>query len=143
MGIKFYEVNSKKRIKNRNAVKKWIVKNIAENGKYCNQINIVIVDDPYLLKINQTYLNRDYLTDIICFNYNTGKEISGDLFISIERVLENAKAFNNSSSLELLRVIIHGILHLIGFDDETDTQKIQMRNAEDLALLEVIRLVII
>ena len=137
MSINFYEINYKKKIINRNAIKRWIVSIIKKNKKNYNQINIIIVNDKYLLKLNKTYLNRNYLTDIICFNYNTDKEISGDLYISIERVLENSLIYNNSVSLELLRVIIHGILHLIGFDDQTDAQKEQMRNAEDSALNDI------
>ena len=143
MSINFYEINTKRKIKNRNKIKKWIVNIINRNNQYCNQINIILVNDPYLLEINKTYLNRDYLTDIICFNYNSSNFISGDLYISIERVIENSKIFGVSTSLELLRVIIHGVFHLIGFDDKTDEQKSEIRNAEDVALNELKNLVII
>ena len=143
MSINFYEINTKKKIKNRKAITKWVIGILKKNYRSCSQINIILVNDPYLLELNKSYLKSDYLTDIICFNYNYGEYISGDLYISIERVIENSKLFNNSTSLELLRVIIHGVLHLIGFDDKTDLQKANMRNAEDSALAEVNELVII
>lgn len=98
------------------------------------EINIVFGDDIWLLDLNKKYLNHDYYTDIITFDYSEDSLISGDLCISLERVLENAVSLNVSRETEILRVVFHGLLHLCGFNDKTDEDKIAMRKAEDEAL---------
>lgn len=100
-------------------------------------LTFILCSDKYLLKINIEYLQHDYFTDIITFNYVDGKLISGDLFISIERVKENSEEFNTSLYKELYRVIFHGVLHLIGYNDKTVDEKNVMREKEDLYLSEV------
>ncbi len=117
-------------------IKKWISDVISLEGKTKGNISFIFCNDEYLSKINIEYLKHDTFTDIITFDYtedNYGK-ISGDIFISIERVKENAEKLNISFINELHRVMIHGILHLMGYKDKTKANKIQMRLKEDKCL---------
>jgi len=114
-------------------VKYLINKEIKKTG----EISIIFCSDKYLLNINTNYLNHNYYTDIITFNYVVENTISGDLFISIERVMENAEKFNTTWIMELYRVIFHGILHLTGYNDKTEDEIKLMREKEDLYLSEV------
>ena len=91
-------------------------------------MSYIFCDDTYLLDINLQYLNHDTLTDIITFDYSDENTISGDIFISIQRVRDNAKKFNVDFEEELLRVMSHGVLHLLGFNDKTESDKDLMRN---------------
>lgn len=97
-------------------------------------INVVFCSDKYLLGLNKRFLNRDYFTDIITFDTSAKGVISGEIYISIDRVIENAKNLKLSFRSELNRVIIHGILHLLGYDDSTNAQKEEMRIKEDACL---------
>ena len=97
-------------------------------------INIIFCSDPYILNINIQYLGHDYFTDIITFDYREGNVISGDLFISLDSVKENAVYFGAEFQEELHRVIVHGLLHLLGYDDHTDEEKKVMRAKEDYYL---------
>jgi len=115
------------------AIKNLIYKELNLLG----DISIILCSDKYLLNMNIEYLQHNYYTDIITFNYVEGNKISGDLFISIERVIENSKEFNTSWIKELYRVIFHGVLHLIGYNDKTADEKKVMREKEDLYLSEV------
>ena len=101
------------------------------------EISVILCSDKYLLEINIEYLKHNYYTDIITFNYVEGKVISGDLFISVDRVKENSREFNTGFIKELYRVIFHGILHLIGYNDKTEEEQKVMRRKEDLYLSEV------
>lgn len=105
--------------------------------KKIGHISLIFCSDNYLLDINIKYLNHNYFTDIITFNYVEGEIISGDLFISIDRVKENAIEFETIWIKELYRVIFHGLLHLIGYNDKTEEEKKIMRIKEDLYLSEV------
>jgi probable rRNA maturation factor len=107
---------------------------IVDYGKTPGVINFIFVSDEYLLSINKEYLHHDYYTDVITFNFNESQKVQGDIYISIERVEENSKEYNSSLEEEILRVIAHGILHLIGFEDENVHQKEIMRNHEDIAI---------
>lgn len=100
-------------------------------------ISLIFCSDNYLLDINIKYLNHNYFTDIITFNYVEGELISGDLFISIDRVKENALEFETIWIKELYRVIFHGLLHLIGYNDKTEEDKVIMKEKEDLYLRAV------
>lgn len=111
--------------------KSWIKEICTSEDFTSKNINYIFCDDAYLLKINQQYLQHNYLTDIITFDYVKGKEISGDLFISIDRVKENAQEFKVSFANELKRVMAHGLLHLIGFSDKTEAEKQIMRLKEE------------
>jgi rRNA maturation RNase YbeY len=97
-------------------------------------LNYIICSDDHLLNINQSYLGHDYYTDIITFPYKQGKIIEGDVFISLDRIKENAIEYHVDEKNELLRVIAHGLLHLIGFNDKTEKESLEMRYAEDEAL---------
>ena len=110
---------------------RWIKNVISEENKELGEVNYIFCDDKYLLEKNIKYLDHDTLTDIITFNYCKGDIISSDIMISIERVMENSSIFENSFSEELNRVMIHGILHLIGYNDKTDGEKEIIRKKED------------
>ena len=109
----------------------WIEKVILSENKKLGEINYIFCDDDYLLEINKEHLNHDDLTDIISFDYSLGNELSGDIFISTERVLDNSKDFNVSFENELSRVIIHGVLHYCGYKDKTVDDEVIMRNKEE------------
>ena len=112
----------------------WITNAILEENNKLGEINYIFCDDAYLLKINQDYLNHDTFTDIISFDYTIGKQINGDIYISVERVKENAKQFNTTFQDELHRVMIHGVLHYCGYKDKTEAEKKIMRSKEDYYL---------
>ena len=113
---------------------KWL-KMVAESEvKRLGDISIIFCSDPYILDINQRYLQHDYFTDIITFDYCEGKVLSGDLFISIDTVRENAAEYGASFEGELNRVMVHGLLHLIGYDDHTPEEQKEMRGKEDYYL---------
>ena len=112
------------------------INNISDEifGKYgytVNYCNVILLSDNELLAINKSFLNHDYYTDIITFNYGEEKSIEAELYISIERVMENSDSLKVAFENELYRVIIHGILHLCGFKDKTEKQKREIRLLED------------
>jgi len=109
----------------------WISAVIKSENKTEGEINYIFCDDNYLIEINQQYLNHDTLTDIISFDYSVGKELNGDIFISIERVLDNSNDFNTAFDDELKRVMAHGILHYCGYKDKNETDEKLMRSKED------------
>ncbi len=101
-------------------------------------ISVIFCSDDYLLEINKQYLNHDYYTDIVTFDYEEEDNIiSGDLFISIDRIKENAGKFDVNFIIELYRVVFHGVLHLIGYKDKTDEEQKEMRAKEDFYLNKV------
>jgi len=104
---------------------------LEQESKVLGDISIIFVSDSYLLEINQKYLNHDYYTDIITFDYCEMNIISGDLFISVDRVQENADTYNVGFLTELHRVMIHGVLHLCGYKDKSDDEKRLMRELEN------------
>lgn len=132
--IRFYS-ETDFNLNNKQTYKNWLKSIIEKNNKRVGEINYIFCDDPYLLEINQKYLNHDFFTDIITFDYSEGKKIHGDIYISIDRVRENATLFNQTFDKELLRVLSHGVLHLCGFDDQNQEDKIQMTNQEDEAII--------
>ena len=133
--IAFYTESIKYTLKEKNKIREWINLAIASEKKTTGTINIIFCSDKYLLKLNKEYLKHNYFTDIITFDNSENKRsISGDIFISIDRVKENAKDFSKSVKNELLRVMIHGILHLIGYKDKSSQQKILMNSKEDYYL---------
>lgn len=121
------------------AIASWLTNVITSEDKKEGEINYIFCDDEYLLKINLEYLNHDTLTDIISFDYSMGNEIHGDIFISVERVKENASDFNVSFEDELKRVLVHGVLHYCGYKDKSEEDELMMRSKEDekLALFHV------
>lgn len=121
-------------LQNKKELRKWIKEVITSEEKEVGEINYIFCSDEYMLERNIKYLDHDTLTDIITFNYCDGKTITSDIMISIDRVKENCSIFDNSFSEELHRVMIHGILHLIGYDDHTKEEKQIMRDKEDFYL---------
>ena len=109
----------------------WLSLIVSSESKLLGELTYVFCDDEYLHKLNIDYLEHDTLTDIITFDYCEGALISGDIFISIERVTENASDFNVPFSEELLRVMAHGTLHLCGYKDKSDQDVFLMRSKED------------
>ena len=112
----------------------WISDVIKRESFNEGDVSYVFCSDDYLLRINTNHLNHNTLTDIITFNYNLGKQINTEIYISIDRVKENSESFNTTFEDELHRVIIHGILHLCGYKDKTKQEKGTMRNKEDYYL---------
>jgi probable rRNA maturation factor len=124
-----------KDIKGKRAIYQKVKEVIArEAGKKVGAINIIFCSDSYLLDMNQKYLNHDTLTDIITFDYCDDIFVSGDIYISFERVEENARNFNESFDREFHRVIFHGILHLLGYGDKSKDEEKEMRAKEDFYL---------
>ncbi|MBQ9887920.1 MAG: rRNA maturation RNase YbeY [Bacteroidales bacterium] len=113
---------------------RWLKIMAESESRKLGNINIIFCSDPYILDINKKYLKHNYYTDIITFDYCDGPVLSGDLFISVDTVLANSETYKTDFSDELNRVIIHGVLHLVGYDDQTDEQKAVMRDKEDYYL---------
>jgi probable rRNA maturation factor len=107
---------------------------IQKEEKIFGDISVIFCSDEYLLKINEQYLGHNYYTDIVTFDYVEKSVISGDLFISVDRVAENAEKYGNSFIEELHRVLIHGVLHLVGYKDNTTEEQSLMRDKEDFYL---------
>ena len=118
-------------LENEEAISAWLSAVIVSENKKEGEINYIFCDDEYLHKINMEYLNHDTLTDIISFDYTVGNELNGDIFISVERVQDNANDFNVSFEEELKRVIVHGVLHYCGYKDKDEESEQLMRAKED------------
>jgi probable rRNA maturation factor len=116
---------------NEQAFEDWLSRVIVSENKKEGEINYIFCDDEYLHKINLEYLNHDTLTDIISFDYSMGNELNGDIFVSVERVKDNAADFNVSFEDELKRVIVHGVLHYCGYKDKNERDEALMRAKED------------
>lgn len=108
----------------------WIEQLIAEEGKKAGKINYILCDDDYLIKINQQYLHHDFYTDVVTFDYCKGTIISGDIFLSLQRVLDNAKTLKTNQEQEINRVLAHGVLHLCGYNDKSEAEIKTMRAKE-------------
>ncbi len=119
---------------------KWLKFVAHSEARRLGDISIIFCSDQYILDVNRKYLNHDYYTDIITFDYCEGDLLSGDLFISIDSVRENAAFYGTAFENELNRVIVHGVLHLIGYDDHTEEEITQMRSKEDFYLLQRVNL---
>lgn len=119
------------RIPNESVQEEWIKNCIQNYGYKIGDLNYIFCEDTYLLRLNQEFLKHDTLTDIISFDYTSGKLIGGDIFISVERVQENAKDLRTPFMDELSRVMIHGVLHYMGYKDKTKAEKTEMRLQEE------------
>jgi rRNA maturation RNase YbeY len=115
-------------------LKAWIKEFVSNHGKKVGELAVVFCDDEKILEVNRNFLQHDYYTDIITFDYCEGDIVSGDIYISVERVAENAQIHKVDYSTELLRVLSHGILHLIGFQDKSPKNKKEMTQNEDLCI---------
>ena len=115
-------------------IESWLVQLCNVEGKSLDAVSLIFCSDNYLLEINQQHLNHDYFTDIVTFDYCVDDLISGDLFISVDRVFENSAVYDVPFFQELHRVIAHGVLHLCGFKDKSKEEEMLMRQKEDAAL---------
>ena len=116
----------------------WLKSVVKNENKSIGKISMIFVDDNYLLDVNIKYLKHNYFTDIITFNYNQGLNISGDLYISIDTIKSNAEFYQTNFKNELLRVIVHGVLHLLGYNDCEESEKIVIREREDFYLNRIL-----
>ena len=122
-------------LENPEEINKWITQVIEDNSFTINQLNYIICSDNYLLEINRSYLSHDTLTDIITFdNSDEDNTVEADIFISLERVKENSEQLKTDITTEFNRVLIHGVLHLIGWNDKTQEDKAEMREKEEACL---------
>lgn len=121
-------------LKNTKEIKNWISHTIFNLKKNVGDINYVFCDNEFITDINIKFLNHDYPTDIITFDYSETKIINGEIYLSIEQIKENSKTYNTNLTDELHRVIIHGVLHLLGYKDKTKTEQLEMRTKEDYYL---------
>lgn len=116
----------------------WINSVVEEEGYGVGEITFVFCSDDYLLEMNRKHLDHDYYTDIITFDYVEGDVVSGDLFISLDRIGDNASLLNVQYEEELLRVCVHGVLHLCGYQDKSDDEERVMRRKEDYYLSKIV-----
>ena len=130
MAIYYYCENIKKPRLRYRLISNWLKCILQQNNKSPGNISIVFCDDKYLLEMNNKYLRHEYYTDIITFDYVEGMNVSGDIFISAERVADNSVKFGVNLEDEFLRVISHGVLHLLGYKDSDSKEKELMRNRE-------------
>jgi len=134
LSIKIFYDNTSYRIRNWRKVVKILNEVIEKEEKISGDLSYIITNDEYLRKLNVQFLEHDYFTDVITFDYNNNNLINGEVYISLESVKENALNYNVSLNNEIKRVIIHGVLHLVGYDDKSEMQKAEMRRQEDLWL---------
>lgn len=134
MAIRFYSKGIKFDLKNKNPHKYWLRNCIESHARVPGSINFIFTSNPGLRDMNREYLNHDYFTDVISFDYTAGDLISGDVFISVDQVRINAQIFGETFDDELRRVMVHGVLHLVGFQDKTKSEKLLMRKMENDAL---------
>ena len=132
--INYFFEDTNFKFNKRRATSKWLKSAIALENTKLGDISIIYCSDDYLLEINKQYLSHDYYTDVITFNYCEGDLISGDIFISVDTIKANAEEYGASFDNELCRVMVHGILHLIGYDDDCESNQLIMRQKEDFYL---------
>ena len=138
--VSYYFTDTDFKLRNKTKIKNWL-RLVAESEIFTlGNISVIFCSDNYILDVNQKFLHHDYYTDIITFDYSENDRISGDLFISVDTVRENSVEYGTDFEDELHRVIVHGVLHLIGYDDHTDSQTRVMRSKEDyyLSLYELL-----
>lgn len=135
--ISFYTEKIEFKLFDKKVVENWIKKAILFYEKKVGDINVIFCNDEYLLEINRQFLKHDYYTDVITFDENIGNKINGEIYISIDRAFENADELKLDRHQEVERLIIHGILHLVGFDDHSDEERQEMHNKEDFHLSQI------
>lgn len=132
--IKYFSEGIDFDLKGKLANNRWLRFVAEAEAKRIGDVNIIFCSDPYILDVNIKYLGHDYFTDIITFDYVEGNTLSGDLFISVDSVRDNASFYGTEFPVELRRVMVHGLLHLIGYDDHTPEEQKTMRSKEDYYL---------
>ena len=131
MKIIFDNINIDKPALDFSKTNKWLESVVIDNNKKIKELSIIFCNDEYILELNKKYLNHNYYTDIITFDYSEKNYVSGDLIISLDTVQSNAKKYKTDFNTEICRVMVHGVLHLLGFDDKTDEEKKIMREKEE------------
>jgi len=134
VAIRFHSQEVKFDLRNKNLHKSWIMSCIEAHERITGSLNFIYTSNPELREMNREYLNHNYYTDVITFDYTEGDIISGDVFISVDQVQKNADSYSQSFENELRRVMVHGVLHLLGFGDASDAEKKRMRKMENEAL---------
>lgn len=132
--IHFFNQDTPYRIRQKKEIARWLEQVIRQESLECDDISIILCSDEFLYQMNVKHLNHDTYTDIITFEYSEAGQIRGDIFVSIDRIKENAKAFKHRTTDELHRVIVHGVLHLCGYQDKSLKDKSLMRSKEDFYL---------
>jgi probable rRNA maturation factor len=131
LSIYIYYDKVKFRVKESKRVKKFVNKVIKNEKVHCGDLNFIFTSDESLLEINQSFLRHNYYTDVITFDYCEKKKLNGEIYISIDSVRRNAKELNEKVNIEIIRVMVHGVLHLIGYDDKTEDEKLKIREKEN------------
>ena len=134
MAIEFIQEDSFFELNEESLLHDWLEETILDEGFVLGEINFIYCSDEYLLDLNKKHLNHDYYTDVITFDFRVGDLINTDIFISVDRVRENAKEFSTDFDLELSRMMIHGMLHLMDYDDKSEDEKIEMTERENYYL---------
>lgn len=134
MKVKFHYDIEKFRLRQSKLIKKVIGRIISDAGLRAGKVNVIMTSDQKLYEINKEFLGHDYYTDIITFNYNHRKTVNGEIYISVERVKENAGVYSVPFYSEIRRVVFHGFLHLCGYDDRTEAQRRKMSDLEEMYL---------
>ncbi|NSW94888.1 MAG: rRNA maturation RNase YbeY [Bacteroidales bacterium] len=131
MSLRIFYDSVKPEIKKRRNLIKFINKVIREEGRIPGDLNFIFTDDNSLLEINKEFLQHNYFTDVITFSENSERILNGEVYMSIDRIRENAEKYKTEIKEEILRVVIHGVLHLCGYDDKSANEKIKMRWLEN------------
>lgn len=134
MPVKFHTEKKSFNLRQKLLHRQWILQWLGSHDKVCGSLNIIFTSNRRIRQINHKYLNHDYFTDVITFDYGRDNLIAGDIFISVDQVRINCRSYNTEEDDELRRVMIHGVNHLIGFNDSNDEEKGIMRQMENEAL---------
>jgi probable rRNA maturation factor len=132
--LNFFTENIQFDLKQKLKIKKWITLSVKEENSLMGNVNFIFTDNVSILEINKKYLGHNYFTDVITFDYSEKNKISGDVYISIDKIKENSLLYSSIFEDELRRVIIHGILHLLKYDDKTPEDRVIMASKEDFYL---------